>query len=79
MKRTIVAASLAMFVGCGGAPGVGGSAGTNGTAGTSATTGTGGGVTSLGLTMFVGTFGAVFAALGGLLITGYVRAGRQAA
>ena len=39
----------------------------------------GGGVASLGITMFVGTFGAVFAALGGLLIGGYVRAGRSAA
>lgn len=39
----------------------------------------GGGVTSLGITMFVGTFGAVFAALGGLLIGGYLRAGRRAA
>jgi hypothetical protein len=38
----------------------------------------GGGVTSAGLTMFVGGFGAVFAALGGLLIGGYVRAGRSA-
>jgi hypothetical protein len=34
------------------------------------------GVTSGGITMFVGAFGAVFAVLGGLLIGGYVRAGR---
>jgi len=39
----------------------------------------GGGVTSLGLTIFVGTFGAIFAVLGGLLIGGYVRAGRTTA
>jgi hypothetical protein len=38
----------------------------------------GAGVTSAGITMFVGAFGAVFAALGGLLIGGYVRAGRPA-
>jgi hypothetical protein len=38
----------------------------------------GGGVNTLGLTMFVGAFGAVFVALGGLLIGGYVRAGRPA-
>jgi hypothetical protein len=37
----------------------------------------GGGVTSLGITIFVGTFGAVFAALGGLLIGGYVRPRQQ--
>lgn len=36
------------------------------------------GVTSGGITMFVGAFGAVFAVLGGLLIGGFVRAGRAA-
>jgi hypothetical protein len=36
------------------------------------------GVTSGGITMFFGAFGAVFAVLGGLLIGGHVRAGRAA-
>ncbi len=38
----------------------------------------GGSVTSGGITVFVGAFGAVFAALGGLLIGSYLRAGRAA-
>jgi hypothetical protein len=36
-----------------------------------------GGVTSAGIAVFTGAFGAVFAVLGGLLVGGYVRAGRR--